>query len=41
MNLAAKVVKEGEDKSHFQVVDPVAGLTKEEVVELLNYDFII
>ena len=39
MNLAAKAVEEGEDGSHFQVVDPVAGLTEEEVAELLNHDF--
>ena len=39
MNLAAKAVEEGEDGLHFQVVDPMAGLTDEELVELLDYDF--
>ena len=41
INLTTKVVEEGEDGLYFQVVDPIAGLTEEEVVELLNYDFVI
>ena len=39
INLTAKVVKEGEDRLYFQVVNPTAGLTNKELVELLDYDF--
>ena len=41
INLAVKVVKEGEDRLYFQVVNPVASLTKKEVAELLNHNFIM
>ena len=39
INLAAKAVKEGEDRLHFQVVNPTAGLTDKELVELLDHNF--
>ena len=39
MNLITKAVKEGKDRLYFQMVNPVAGLTKKEVAELLNYNF--
>ena len=41
INLAAKAVEEGEDRLHFQVVNPAAGLTDKEVIELLDYNFAI
>ena len=41
INLATKAVEEGEDRLYFQVVNPVASFTNEEVVKLLNYNFIM
>ena len=39
INLTTKAVEEGEDRLHFQVVNPTAGLTNKELVELLDYNF--
>ena len=36
INLTTKVVEEGEDRLHFQVVNPIAGLTNKELGELLD-----
>ena len=41
INLTAKAVEEGKDRLYFQVVDSVASFTNKEVVELLNYDFVM
>ena len=41
INFAIKAVKKGKDRSHFQVVNPAAGLTNEEIIELLNCNFIM
>ena len=39
ITLAAKAVKEGKNRSYFQVVDSTAGLTNKEVIKLLDYNF--
>ena len=41
INLTAKVVKEGKNRLYFQIVNPIASLTKEKIVELLNYNFVM